>query len=542
MPKAIPTTGWFGVVLFSALASTGVGTPPTTAPLHTALRQAATAPQLGSNTALHQAVERDDAAAVARLIRTGADVRALNRYGAAPISLACARGNADIIEQLIKAGADVNTALPEGETCLMSAAGTGNLRAVRALLVRGANVNLIEGWRGQTALMWAAAEGHGPVVDALIEAGADVNARSKAGFTPLLFAVRQGSVPAVRSLVKANANVNDIAKAAAISSNSTSKPASDATSALALAVINAHFEVAGVLVESGADPNVPDARGSILHALAWIRKPGAAGGDQAPPPPTGSLDSLGLAEVLLKHGANPNVRIGWDEIPFDRDDGEVKSPPNIRVGRDYLSLVGASPFYLAAKNGDVELMRMLVKHGADPLLPTVQNINPLMAAAGLGTWAGETPGPLNGTPEVERLEAVKLAMALGNDINAIADFGDVSIVGDPIELFTSYPKNLEQLPEDALGDMRWNGSTALHGAATSNQQSIIRYLVDNGAKLDARNKLGWTPLMIAEGGQFGATVKEFPEAAALIRTLMRDRGMDPEQFSKAGAKRVATVR
>ena len=103
MPTAIPTTGWFGVVLFSALASTGVGTPPTTAPLHTALRQAATAPQLGSNTALHQAVERDDAAAVARLIRTGADVTALNRYGAAPISLACARGNADIIEQLIKA-------------------------------------------------------------------------------------------------------------------------------------------------------------------------------------------------------------------------------------------------------------------------------------------------------------------------------------------------------------------------------------------------------------------------------------------------------
>ena len=489
-------------------------------------------------TPLHRAVEGDDAAEVARLIRSGANIKAIDRYGVAPISLACARGNTDIVELLLQAGADVNTALPEGETCLMTAAGTGSLRTVKALLVRGANVNAVESWKGQTALMWAAAEGHAPVVDALIEAGADVHARSKAGFTPLLFAVRQGSVAAVRSLLKAKADVNDVAKAAAISSNSTAKPVTDATSALAMAVINAHYEVAGVLLENGADPNVPDARGSILHALAWMRKPGAAGGDQAPPQSNG-LDSLGLAESLLTHGANPNVRIAWQEIPFDRDDGEVKSPPNIRVGRDYISLVGATPFYLAAKNGDVELMRLLAKYGADPLLPTVQNVTPLMAAAGLGTWAGETPGPLNGTPEVERLEAVKLAIALGNDINAVADFGDFPIAGDPIKLFTSYPENLEKLPKEALGDMRWSGSTALHGAATTNQQSIVRYLVENGAKLDARNKLGWTPLMVAEGGQFGATVKEFPDAAALIRKLMTERGMNPDLYSKAGAKQNA---
>jgi ankyrin repeat protein len=490
-------------------------------------------------TALHRAVENGNAAEAARLIRAGADFKAVDRYGVAPLSLACARGNADIVELLLQAGADANTSLPEGETCLMSAASTGSLRAVKALLVRGANVNAVESWRGQTALMWAAAEGHAAVVDALLESGAEVNARSKAGFTPLLFAVRQGAVAAVRSLLKANANVNDVAKAAAISSNSTSKPVTDATSALAMAVINANFEIAGVLLDNGADPDVPDARGSILHALAWIRKPGAAGGDQAPPQTTGTLDSLGLAEALLKHGANPDVRISWQEIPFDRDDGEVKSPPNIRVGRDYISLVGATPFYLAAKNGDVELMRVLAKYGADPLLPTLQNVTPLMAAAGLGTWAGETPGPLNGTPEVERLEAVKLALALGNDINAVADFGDFPIVGDPIRLFTSYPENLEQLPKEALGDMRWSGSTAMHGAVTTNQPSIIQFLVNNGAKLDSRNKLGWTPLMVAEGGQFGATVKEFPEAATLVRKLMSERGMNPDHYSKAGAKRTA---
>jgi ankyrin repeat protein len=492
-----------------------------------------------STTPLHRAVERDDVEAVKQQLRAGADVKARNRYGVFPISLACARGNAEIVELLLTAGADANTALPEGETCLMSAAGTGNLRAVKALLAHGADVNAKEGWKGQTALMWAASESHTAVVNALVEMGADVNARSKGGFTPLLFAVRHGALGSVRSLLAAKANVNDVARADAISSNSTAKPSTETTSALALAVINGHFEVAGVLLDGGANPNVADARGSVLHALAWMRRPGVSGGNQVPPPPTGNLSSLDLARALLKHGANPNVRIAWKEIPFDRDDGEVKSPPNIAVGRDYISLVGATPFYLAAKNGDVELMRVLVEHGADPLITTVQNITPLMAAAGLGTWTGETPGPLNGTPEVERLDAVKLAHKLGNDINAVADFGDTPIVGDPIKLFTAYPENLEQFPDTALGDMRWNGSTALHGAVTTGQNSIIQYLVDNGAKLDARNKLGWTPLMVAEGGQFGATVKEFPDAVVLLQKLMRDRGMDPAEYSKAGALRRA---
>ena len=381
----------------------------------------AVAQETGGNTPLHRAVERDDSAAVAELVRAGADVKAINRYGVAPMSVACARGNAEIVELLLGAGADANTALPEGETCLMSAAGTGNLRAVKALLARGADVNAKEGWRGQTALMWAAAEGHASAVDALLEMRADASARSKAGFTPLLFAVRHGSLGAVRRLLAANANANDVVRAEATSSNSTAKPTTETTSVLALAVINAHFEVAGVLLDAGADPNVADARGSVLHALAWMRRPGVSGGNQVPPAQTGTLDSLDLARALLKHGANPNVRLAWKEIPFDRDDGETKSPPNIAAGRDFISLVGASPFYLAAKNGDVELMRVLIEHGADPLLPTVQHVTPLMAAAGLGTWAGETPGPLNGTPEAERLEAVKLAHRLGNDINAVAE-------------------------------------------------------------------------------------------------------------------------
>ena len=78
-----------------------------------------------------------------------------------------------------------------------------------------------------------------------------------------------------------------------------------------------------------------------------------------PAPPQAVGDSLAVARALLARGANPNARVAWKEIPFDRDDGEAKSPPNISVGRDYLTMVGATPFFLAAKNGDVALMRAL---------------------------------------------------------------------------------------------------------------------------------------------------------------------------------------
>ena len=236
---------------------------------------------------------------------------------------------------------------------------------------------------------------------------------------------------------------------------------------------------------------------------------------------------------MLARGANPNARIAWKDIPFDRDDGEAKSPPNISVGRDFLSMVGATPFFLAAKNGDVALMRVLAANGADPMLPTVQNVTPFMAAAGLGYWDGESSGPLNGTQESERLEAVKLALELsGNDVNAAADFGDFPIEGDGQKLLYAYPDNLEQLPANAVADVRWAGSTALHGAAIMDQPSIIQFLVDKGARLDARNRLGWTPLMVTQGMLIAANGRWKPRAEALIRQLMIERGLDPALYSQ----------
>ena len=143
-----------------------------------------------------------------------------------------------------------------------------------------------------------------------------------------------------------------------------------------------------------------------------------------------------------------------------------------------------------------------------------------MAAAGVGFWDGESPGPLNGTPDSVRLEAVKLAIELGNDLHAVAEFGDTLIEGDGVELLLRHPLNLLELDAQRdRGDMRWNGSTALHGAAMMGSNLIVQYLLDQGADINARNTLGWTPLMIAEGVFVANTEKAWPETVVLLRDL-----------------------
>ena len=190
--------------------------------------------------------------------------------------------------------------------------------------------------------MWAASEGNAAARRMLIEFGADVKAKSKSGFTPFLFAVRDGHMDAAKVLLDHGANVNDVAP--------------DGTNALNMAVVNAYFELASVLLDHGADPNMPDPRGSALHTLAWLRKPGADGAagvgntPHGPPVPTGNMTALELAKKLLDHGANPNVRISWKEKKFDKEGGTMKNPPTIQLGRHYLDLRWRNPvLYRRAK-------------------------------------------------------------------------------------------------------------------------------------------------------------------------------------------------
>jgi ankyrin repeat protein len=170
-------------------------------------------------------------------------------------------------------------------------------------------------------------------------------------------------------------------------------------------------------------------------------------------------------------------------------------------------------------------MRLLMEGGADPKIPTAVGVTPLMAAAGLDYYEGETPGPFNGVSEAERLEAVKLCLELGNDINARTDFGEYPMIGSAEFTLLTYPLNVEDLFGLGIGDPRFTGMTALHGAVISNQPSIVQYLVDRGAQLDAKNKLGWTPLMVSRGIFMANSKKEFPAAEKILLKALKEKGL-----------------
>jgi ankyrin repeat protein len=345
---------------------------------------AATAAVSADQDALHRAVEQGDPALVRSLLAEGVGVDLATRNGVTPLALAALNGDSEMIELLIGHGADPDTLSSEGESALMLAALNGRPEAVALLLDHGADPNFSEPFRGQTALMWAAGDGNAEAVSLLLGRGAELEAKSTAGFSALLFAVRNAELESLAVLLAAGANANVLAP--------------DDTSALNVAIVNGYFEVAATLLTAGANPNLPDARGSPLHTIGWLRKPGATGtaavGGEADAPvrPSGRVTSLELARQLLDAGADPNVRIDWEEARFNKLGGTARNPPGLTLGRHLLTYNGATPFYVAAKNGDVEYMRLLAEHGADALQTSRYGITPLMVAAGLDTWEGETPG------------------------------------------------------------------------------------------------------------------------------------------------------
>jgi ankyrin repeat protein len=464
------------------------------------------------STAVHWAVHRDNLDMLNALLGAGAMPDLVTRYKIAPLTLAAQNGSAAIVERLLDAGSNPNTVSQEGQTALMTAARNGNVAAVRALLRRGAQVGLAESVRGQTALMFAAGEGNTAAAELLLEVGAELKQRSTGGYTPLLFAVRNNRYDTVKFLLAQGADVND--------------KIPDGTSALSMAILNADFDLAALLLDAGADPNSPDPRGHPLHVVAWLHQPGAppdfAMNGEDPQPvarPRGKLSHLDMAKLLLAKGADPNVTIAWGDRRFGSG-GLARNPPNLNIGRHYLTYQGATPFYLAARNGDEPMMRVLVAGGADPKKPTRFGVTPLMAAACMDYYEGETAGPFSGVPEAQRLEAVKLALSLGNQINARTTFGDYSMVGTPEGTLLKYPDNFQELADLGVGDMRFADMTALHGAVICNQPSIVKYLIEQGAEVNARNRLGWTPLMIAGGLYIANAHKTSPGSADILREAL----------------------
>jgi ankyrin repeat protein len=437
-------------------------------------------------TALHLAVQADDAPMMQLLLSAGANVNAADRYGITPLSLAATNGNAAIIEVLIKAGANPNSALPEGETVLMTAARTGNVAAVKVLLSHGADANAKEKSFGETALMWAAAENHPEAVEALIAGGADVNARStvlnlapfkwvtsgmvsttlpRGGWTALMYAARQNSMSGARKLAEKGADLN------------ATDP--DGTTALVFAIINAHFDLAAMLLDKGADPNVADETGMAalygavdMHTLGpMISRPA--------PKLVDEMDAADLVKRLLAHGANPNARLKKPVLGRHHDGGDAT------LGE------GTTPLMRATKTNDVAVMKLLLDAGASPFLTQKDYTTPLMIAAAGGARAGGYAAAFSVT-EAGTIEAMKLLIDRGADVDAF----------------------------------NANGQTAVHRAAQRGANQVVQFLADRGAKLDMKDKQGRMPVDLAReptrnpGGPPGPRNES---TVTLLRQLMQSK-------------------
>jgi len=435
-------------------------------------------------TALHWAAYSNHIEIATNLLSAGAVANVGNRYGVRPLSLAALTGRADVVDALLDAGANPNSTLMEGETALMTASRAGNLEAVESLLDAGADPNAQERWKGQTALMWASAEGHATLIPTLVSHGALLDSRSKRGFTALLFAARQGQVDVVQTLLEAGANLDE-----QISINSTltaggveRRRSSEAgLNAFLLAAGNAHFELAAYLLDRGADPNAAPRGWTALHQLSWVRKAGIAGSNDPAPAGSGDMSSLEFARKLIAHGADVNARV-------------TTRPP---AGITRLNFIGGTPFLLAARTADAEYMQLLAGLGADPYLTNEDNSTSLMVAAGLGTSSpGEDPGT-----EAEVLDAVRVALDLGLDLNAVDN----------------------------------NAETAMHGAAYKHLPRVVTLLAEAGADITVwnnQNTRGATPLDIAVGMHRGMNILSSPATADAIKVIMRAAGVNPDQPSQ----------
>ena len=444
-------------------------------------------------TALHWAVYGQDAETTALLIRAGANVNVTNNYGVSPLAVAAKHGNANLIAQLMKAGADPNDPINyvnSGETPLMQAARAGSVEAVNMLLLAGAQVNAREGWNGQSALHWAAAEGQGAAVEALIAGGADIRQRSNAGSTPFMFAVRKGDTRTVQAFLAAGSNVNE--------------KRVDLATPLLVAIINGHEDLVDLLLDKGADPNAEggstdlSVQGSKARPIRitlqtpsyrdQLKDVGTEGGNGANNSwgrplqaaihvanwhisdefVSVNVDRMRIVKSLLKHGAQVNAR-------------NTDMEPRWSGARYRRRQVGLTPFLAAARQADLEVMRLLLENGADPKMNTPLNITPLMLAAGIA-WASNQ----DRASEEQVLETVKMLVEeLGADVNFIADTGE----------------------------------TAMHAAAYRGANSVVQYLFDKGAKLDVIDKSGRTPLQVADGVEYGNSFAANPHTAILLRKL-----------------------
>ena len=482
-------------------------------------------------TALHWAASHGDAAMTQMLLSGGANIRATTRLGGiTPLHMASQAGHAQVAAALIAAGADVNTPTSTGATALMLAARGGSVETATRLIENGADINAREKAFGQTALMVAAGLDRADVVRLLLARGADWKVASsvadlksmtsmmddgtgrpqqqqpgagvagvtrgyryneligtQGGLTALHFAARQGSAAAAKALVDAGANVN------------IPSPGDKATPLL-VALINGHFDLAVMLLEKGADPNlVSDAGVSPLYATVNVQWAPIA----AYPQPRAHLQQartyLDVMQLLLDRGADPNARVSrkvwYSGYNFDQS------------GVDE---AGATPFWRASYAADVAAMKLLVAHGADPSIPTMKLFSrrgPEDPVAGADK-SGLAPLPIGG-PGATPLHAAAgpgYAMGFAGNSHHVAPGG----------MLPAVKYLVEELGAD-VNAIDHDGNSVVHHAAARGDTEMIKFLVSKGADVKKINRSGQTTIDVANGPV--QRTQPYPETIAFLASL-----------------------
>jgi uncharacterized protein len=478
-----------------------------------------------------------DAAILEALLKGGGDANEHLPLGRTPLMAAARTGNVDAIRVLIDHGADVNAKETlRGTTPLMWAADEGHAAAIQLLIQRGADIkarsDMAERGRGpalgksndprKAVAAQGAALAAGKALDlrdlsnlrgddngiggssagsrggarggrggaraaAANDFGFDVNddaAVAAFGFrnrpapkdggalTPLVYAVRSNDLDSVKVLLAAGADIN--------------QTTGYGWSPLLVATQNRFYQLGKYLIEHGADVNLAN-KGAWTPLYLATDNRNIESGDYPVRMP--DMDHLDFIKVLLDHGANVNARM--------KDSTETRTV----FTNQWLDEYGATAFLRASQSGDIALMKLLLAHGADPKIDTVLHVTALQVAAGIGWVEGIT---YEWSPDAT-LQAVKMLLDLGLDVNAQAD----------------------------------TGRTALHGAAHKGRTDVIQALVDHGAKLDVRDygntdnrggKLAvhtWEPVDYADGlVRVGVqSAIPHPEAGLLLRKLMTEHGL-----------------
>lgn len=448
------------------------------------------------STALHFAVHAGQASVVQALLDAGADLGRRNLAGVTPLHLAVLDGETAIVKLLLARGADAKIKDEAAETLLMLAARNGDGEMAAALIAAGADLNYVEPSFGQDALMIAVRSGKPGVVAALVKAGAELNHQTPPGPEPvwrapgsgggstgegmirsgvppegqrlvgsgrmsaLLYAARDGQTESARMLVTAGAKL-ELAEYNGIT-------------ALLMAIGNDHHDIAQLLIEAGANVKAADWYG---REPLWVAVESRNRDVNTATATTNGVDrdaALRTITMLIDKGANVNART--QHFP-PRMNGHA-------FNLSYVPTVGETPLYRASLNNDLVVMKLLLAHGADPKIATFNGTTPLAAASGVGWVRGQTFVP-GGVPA--QLEAVKMLVDLGGDVNQANDMG----------------------------------LAPLHGAAFRWSDEVITYLVERGAKLDTKDKVGRTPLTWASGVTIPSTPPEpNPRTMALIQKLI----------------------